>query len=1126
MKFSRRLLPLVVSSALGLAACSSQQEAASSAGVASVASSGSGVTVDVVSTNTWSGGFSGAVRVTNNSFSAPITSFVVVFKLPAGVTVMNGGYNGTITGPDASGNFTAKNASWMQYSPIRTGSSWDEGFQGVGNFGATSIVSLTVNGQAITLGGNTGDTTPPTVSLASSATSVTSASTVVTLTATATDNVGVARVDFYDGATLLGSKTASPYTQTVQFTAAQNGTHSYTAKAYDAANNTATSGAVSVTVNIQSADTVPPSVSLASSATSVTQPTTITLTATASDNVGVTRVDFYDGTTLLSSDTTAPYTASVALGSTQNGTHSYTAKAYDAANNSATSAAVTVTVNVQTADTTPPTVSLSSSATSVTSATTISLTATATDNVGVTKVEFYEGTTLLGSATAAPYTLPISYTSTNNGTHTYSAKAYDAANNSATSGNVTVTVQIQGADTTPPTVSLASNVTSVTAPASITLTATASDNVGVTKVEFYEGTTLLGSKTAAPFTWPISYTAAGSHTYSAKAYDAANNSATSATVTVTVAAGGDTTAPTVSLAASPTGTITTAVTLTLTATATDNVGVSKVDFYDGTTLLVSDTAAPYQYTKLLSTTDNATHSYTAKASDAAGNSTTSAAVSVVINIPNTSTYPVFRVDANGRLTKDGVVLPVHCGAWFGLQGRYEIATDSANPRGAPMEQYVGNTFWASNHSRTVMQTMTEIKAKGLTVIRLPVVHQTLDATNPQGKNFLKNYSGIINDPTYPMTNSRQGLESMIKAANAAGLYVLLDIHSCSNWVDWRKGRLDARPPWADSSRQNYDYKRDEYSCAATNNPSTVTHVDAYNETIWLQDLATLAGLGQSLGVKNIVGIDIFNEPWDYTWLEWKKLIEDAYGSVNAVNPNLTIWAQGISQIADSDTGAAGTVPGSKGVAVPFGAHSDTPCQTSATNTNCSVNPNWGENLYEAGANPPAIPKSQLVFTPHTYGPSVFVQGHFLDPTNPACAGLSGDDAAAAKCQIVINPTLLKQGWDEHFGYLKKQGYAVIVGEWGGNLQWPKGKASLRDQQMWSYLTNTQSDAQWQAAFTDYMVANGIESCYWSVNPESGDTGGWYASSYDPVSNTGGWGDWTGFDSARDALLQKVWTGIK
>ena len=72
----------------------------------------------------------------------------------------------------------------------------------------------------------------------------------MTLTAAASDNVGVAKVEFYDGGILKGTDTASPYTYSWCFTGADNGTHSWTARAYDAADNLAISGPASLTVDI------------------------------------------------------------------------------------------------------------------------------------------------------------------------------------------------------------------------------------------------------------------------------------------------------------------------------------------------------------------------------------------------------------------------------------------------------------------------------------------------------------------------------------------------------------------------------------------------------------------------------------------------------------------------------------------------------------------------------------------------------------------------------------------------------------------------------------------------------------------------------------------------------------
>ena len=189
------------------------------------------------------------------------------------------------------------------------------------------------------------DVTPPTVSLAAAPTSVTAPGS-TTLTATANDLAGVAKVEFYRGATLIGTDTTSPYMQSVSFTPADIGSVGFTAKACDASNNCATSAVVNVTVG---ADTTPPTVSLLANPATVLVPGSTTLQATVSDNIGVTKVEFFRGATLIATDTAAPFQTSVAFTSADIGTATFTAKAYDAQNNNTTSTAVTVLVTTPSA---------------------------------------------------------------------------------------------------------------------------------------------------------------------------------------------------------------------------------------------------------------------------------------------------------------------------------------------------------------------------------------------------------------------------------------------------------------------------------------------------------------------------------------------------------------------------------------------------------------------------------------------------------------------------------------------------------------------------------------------------------------------------------------------------------
>ena len=93
-------------------------------------------------------------------------------------------------------------------------------------------------------GGGPVDTIPPTISASESGTSGT-----ITFSATATDNVGVTKVEFYVDGALKGSTTTSPYSLAFDSTTITNGSHALVGKAYDAAGNVGTSSSVSFSVN-------------------------------------------------------------------------------------------------------------------------------------------------------------------------------------------------------------------------------------------------------------------------------------------------------------------------------------------------------------------------------------------------------------------------------------------------------------------------------------------------------------------------------------------------------------------------------------------------------------------------------------------------------------------------------------------------------------------------------------------------------------------------------------------------------------------------------------------------------------------------------------------------------------
>jgi len=183
----------------------------------------------------------------------------------------------------------------------------------------------------------------PTVSITSPASGAIIGGTIA-VDANATDATGVAGVQFkLDGANLGAEVIAAPYLTLWNTTFSAGGTHVLSAVARDAAGVIGTAAPVSVTV-----DNVPPSVSITAPASGAMVSGTITISASATDNVGVVGVQFkVDGLYLGPEVTAAPYAISWNTASVANGVHTLTGVARDAAGNTTTSSAVTVHVRNQ-----------------------------------------------------------------------------------------------------------------------------------------------------------------------------------------------------------------------------------------------------------------------------------------------------------------------------------------------------------------------------------------------------------------------------------------------------------------------------------------------------------------------------------------------------------------------------------------------------------------------------------------------------------------------------------------------------------------------------------------------------------------------------------------------------------
>ena len=286
-------------------------------------------------------------------------------------------------------------------------------------------------------------------------------------------------------------------------------------------------------------------------------------------------------------------------------------------------------------DTTAPTVSVTAPVNGAPVSGTVTLGANASDNKGVTGVQFLVDNIPLGAEdTSSPYSVSWNTTTATNSDHILTARARDAAGNTTTSAPVTVTV-----DNAAPTVSVTAPANGAPVSGTVTLGANASDNKGVTGVQFLVDNIPLGAEdTSSPYSvsWNTTTATNSDHILTARARDAAGNTTTSAPVTVTV----DNAAPTVSVTAPANGAPVSG-TVTLGANASDNKGVTGVQFLvDNIPLGAEDTSSPYSVSWNTTTATNSDHILTARARDAAGNTTTSAPVTVTVDNAAPTTTPI------------------------------------------------------------------------------------------------------------------------------------------------------------------------------------------------------------------------------------------------------------------------------------------------------------------------------------------------------------------------------------------------------------------------------------------------------------------------------------------------------
>lgn len=256
----------------------------------------------------------------------------------------------------------------------------------------------------------------------------------------------------------------------------------------------------------------------------------------------------------------------------------------------------------------------------------VTINANASDSDGsITKVEFFQGSTKLGEDLSSPYS--YTWVSVAAGNYSLTAKATDNQGAITTSSPIAIIVN----SNISPTVSITSpaNNATFTAPASVTINATASDSDGtVTKVEFFQGGTKLGEDTTSPYSFLWSSVSTGNYSLTAKATDNVGGNTTSTPVNITVSTANS--PPSVSISSpSNNATFLAPAMVTINAIASDTDGnINRVEFLKNGELLGQDTSSPYSFD--WSSVAAGSYSLTARAFDNGGASATSAAVSITV----------------------------------------------------------------------------------------------------------------------------------------------------------------------------------------------------------------------------------------------------------------------------------------------------------------------------------------------------------------------------------------------------------------------------------------------------------------------------------------------------------------
>ena len=231
----------------------------------------------------------------------------------------------------------------------------------------------------------------------------------------------------------------------------------------------------------------------------------------------------------------------------------------------------------------------------------------------------------------------------------------------------------------------------------------------------------------------------------------------------------------------------------------------------------------------------------------------------------------------------------------------------------------------------------------------------------------------------------------------------------------------------------------------------------YSTDDWLEALSWFAEYYKD--DDTVIAIDLKNEPhgkndgqgmaiWDGSTAEnnWRYAAERGAAACLEQNPNLLIMVEGIEVYPKFENGKDWNSP-----AVDY-AHYDDP------NAQAFHGAWWGGNFRGARDYPVDLGEhqSQLVYSPHDYGPLVWEQEWFK--------------------KDFTRQTLLDDYWYNTWAFLVEEKISpLLMGEWGGFLD--------------AEHDPTGDNRKWMGILRDYMIEKRIHHTFWCFNENSGDTGG-------------------------------------